>query len=60
MPFICTKCDKVLKSRQSLDYHIAHNACNESTHYCEYCKKGFTNESNMHRHVKTICQPKED
>jgi hypothetical protein len=60
MSFTCEECGKDLKSQQSLDYHKLHDACKVLAYTCKYCKRGFTNESNMYRHVRETCKTKKE
>lgn len=60
MNFVCGKCNKSLKSQRALDYHKTYQACKELPYLCKYCEKGFATESNMYRHMRTICKPKEE
>jgi DNA repair exonuclease SbcCD ATPase subunit len=54
----CLKCDKVFTRKDNLETHITNNACKEYTHYCKFCNRGFTCETSMYRHVRTVCKEK--
>jgi len=58
MTHVCDFCDKEFKSKQNLNYHIAHGACRTLSHYCKYCGNGFTAKSNLCSHIKTSCKVK--
>jgi hypothetical protein len=55
----CDKCDRVFSQKGNLKYHIDNNACKISNYDCKYCKKGFTSDSSMYRHMKYTCKMKQ-
>lgn len=58
MTFPCSKCGKVLKSKQNLDYHIKNVVCRSKAVACTHCEKLFSSSSSMHNHLKRC--PKND
>lgn len=57
---ICLKCNKSFTRKETLDNHVAKNACKKYTHFCEFCDKGFTTDTSMYRHVRTACKVKQE
>jgi hypothetical protein len=58
--YACLKCNRVFNRKDNLEIHINKNACKQYTHYCKFCKKGFTTETSMYRHVRTSCKIKKE
>ena len=60
MKFLCPKCNKLLGSKQSLQRHTIRNACRDRDWSCAHCKREFTTETAMYKHVRESCQIKRE
>ncbi|VBB17718.1 hypothetical protein YASMINEVIRUS_181 [Yasminevirus sp. GU-2018] len=58
--YICDKCDREFTQKSNLDYHINNNACKSFSHFCKWCRKGFTTPSSMYRHMRLNCAVKKE
>ena len=57
---ICGKCNTSFVRKRNLDNHILKKACKQKDYKCKYCNKGFTSDSSMYRHIRTICNKKNE
>ncbi|VBB17911.1 hypothetical protein YASMINEVIRUS_374 [Yasminevirus sp. GU-2018] len=56
----CSSCGKTFTCRRNLDKHIEKNACKQYSNYCKFCRKGFTTETSMYRHMRSSCKIKKE
>lgn len=49
----CQICQKSLKNRKSLKFHLTRHSRGSSRVQCEICKKNFSNLSNLRVHMKS-------
>ena len=57
--FICDKCNKQLKSKQNLEYHILHCRGVSSSLECSKCNKIFNNRTTRYIHEKKCTKAQE-
>lgn len=57
---MCTKCNRIFANERNLEQHALKNSCKNVTCYCKICGKGFSSESSMYRHMRTICKVKKE
>ena len=51
--FACSKCPCTFVSKGGLNEHVKHRHENRARYTCEYCGKGFTNQSHRSDHLAT-------
>lgn len=57
---ICDDCNKEFARKYNLTCHEKNGVCKGKAHRCKYCGSGFTNKTNMHRHMRLTCAIKKE
>ena len=56
--FTCNLCNHVFQRQIHLDNHLEKKSCKIVKYLCKYCRKGFTTDNSMYRHMKHTCDMK--